>query len=131
MTGDAVPPERLRPTQLYVNAEKLAAVLDRVGPSHEFGPLPVYAFDGQRYLTDGHTRALAAYLTGAETVTVEYDEDLPAKYDVALYRECIAWCDEAGVERVSDLVGRVLAPEAFERAWLERCTRAAERLDGD
>jgi hypothetical protein len=90
----------------------------------------VSAFDGDLRLTDGHTRALAAHLTGAEAVAVEYDEDLPDQYDVALYRECIRWCDEAAVERVPDLVGRVLDPETFERERVEGCRRAGDRPEG-
>ncbi|PSQ31091.1 histone acetyltransferase [Halobacteriales archaeon QS_9_67_15] len=129
---ETVSPAALRPSQLYVSAEKLSAVLDRTdGPDHEFGPLSVYEFDGERYLTDGHTRAFAAYLTDADEVVVEYDAELPENYDVARYRECIRWCEEEGVERVPDFVGRVLAPEEFEREWLDRCSRAAERLDRD
>lgn len=42
---------------------------------HEFGPLPVYESDGVRRLTDGHTRAFAASLTGAEAVSIEYDDE--------------------------------------------------------
>ncbi|WP_415382533.1 histone acetyltransferase [Halosimplex sp. TS25] len=126
---ETIPPSDLRPTQLYVNAAKLGTVLKRLdGPDHQFGPLPIYEFDGERYLTDGHTRAFAAYLTGTETVSVEYDENLAEEHDLALYRECIRWCEDAGVERVSDFTGRVLAPDEYERKWLDRCSRAAERL---
>ena len=129
---ETVPPSALRPSQRYVSAEKLSAVLDRVdGPDHQFGPLPVYDFDSGRYLTDGHTRAFTAYLTGADEVVVEYDEGLAEDYDVALYRECIDWCAEAGVEHVPDFAGRVLGPDEFERKWLDKCSQAAERLDGD
>lgn len=129
-----VPPGDLRPSQLYISAEKLAAVLDRIdgdGAPHQFGPLPVYEFDGVRRLTDGHTRALAARLTGAESVRIEYDDDLAEEYDIELYRECIEWCETEGVERIDDLIGRVVGPEAFEREWLDRCDSAAERLDGE
>lgn len=135
--SDAVSLSRLRPTQLYLNAEKLAAVLERVGPDGlEYDPLPVYAFESDGslesddlYLTDGHTRAFVAYLTGADELRVTYDEDLPEKHDVAVYRECIEWCEDADVRHVSDLSGRVLGPDAYERTWIERCRRAAERLD--
>ncbi|MFB6152531.1 MAG: histone acetyltransferase [Haloarculaceae archaeon] len=131
MIPDALPVTDLRSSQLYLNAEKLSSVLGRFGPETEFGPLPVYEFDGDLYLTDGHTRAFVAYLTGADRVTVSYDEGLTEEYDTALYRECLQWCDEAGVERVPDFEGRVLSPETYEREWIDRCSRAAERLDGN
>jgi hypothetical protein len=131
--GDSVPdafaPGELRPSQLYLNAEKLAAVLDHVGEGFDPGVLPVYRFDGDLYLVDGHTRAFVAYLVGLDEVAVEYDADLPEEHDLALYRECLDWCAEAGVERVPDLAGRVLGPTAYEREWIERCHRAGRRLD--
>ena len=126
-----VPISAVRPSQLYLNAEKLAAVLERVGPDGlQYDPLPVYEFDGDLTLTDGHTRAFAAYLAGAEELTLAYDEDMPETPDMALYRVCIEWCTEAGVERVPDLAGRVLGPEAYDNEWIDRCHRAADRLDG-
>lgn len=127
---DMLAPAKLRPSQLYLNAEKLAAVLDRVGDGRfNPGSLPVYRFDGDLHLVDGHTRAFVAYLVGCETVAVEYDAALPKKHDVALYRECLDWCADAGVERVSDFTGRVLGPTVYEREWVERCHRAGRRLD--
>ncbi|PSQ05646.1 hypothetical protein BRC92_02025 [Halobacteriales archaeon QS_4_69_31] len=62
-------------------------------------------------------------------MAVEYDADLAAEHDLALYRECVEWCDKAGVDRVPDLAGRVLAPDTYEREWIDRCHRAAERPD--
>ena len=132
--GPRVSPGALRPSQLYVSAEKLAAVLERVesaGGGHEFGPLPVYDFDGVRRLTDGHTRALAAHLTGAESVQIEYDDDLAEEYNIELYCECIESCVTEGIERIPDLVGRVLGPDEFEREWIDRCDSAAERLGAE
>jgi len=131
VVSERVPIEALRPSQLYLHAGKLAAVLERVeGETLEYDPLPVFAFDGERSLTDGHTRAFVAHLTGADELRVVPDPDLPENHDVALYRECIAWCEAAGVESVADLSGRVLGPDEYERRWIERCHRAAERLDG-
>jgi hypothetical protein len=120
----------VQPSQLYLDAEKLASVLSWFDfDDPKYGPLPVYDFDGETCLTDGHTRAFAAHLAGENQLSVEYDEDLPEKYDVALYRECIEWCEEEGVTEVSDLAGRVVSTETFVEEWVERCQRAGERLE--
>lgn len=37
------------------------------------------------------------------------------------YQECVGWCEEAGVESVGDLAGRVLDSESYEERWIERC----------
>lgn len=128
---ETVPLSAVRPSQLYLNAEKLAAVLERVEEDTlEYDPLPVHEFDGERCLTDGHTRAFVAHLTGAAELRVVEDRALPETHDIDLYRECLRWCEEEGVVRVPDLTGRVLGPEEYERQWVDRCHRAAERLDG-
>jgi hypothetical protein len=133
MTGESTADSRridvedLHPTQLYLSAAKLAAVLDDFetdGP--DYGPLPAFEHDGEWYLSDGHTRAFAAYLGGAETIRIERDREVREVYDFDLYLTCIDWCREEGVRAVPDLAGRVLDHETFEEAWIGRCQRAAE-----
>jgi hypothetical protein len=122
-----IPVEDLHPTQLYLSAAKLASVLeefDDQGPN--YGPLPAFEHEGEWYLSDGHTRAFAAYLGGAESVRIERDREVREVYDFDLYLTCIDWCRGAGVRTVSDLAGRVLDHETFEEQWIERCQRAAE-----
>jgi len=119
--------EDLRPSQLYLSAAKLASVLDEFddeGP--DYGPLPAFEHEGEWYLSDGHTRAFAAYLVGADRVRIERDHEVREVYDFDLYLTCIDWCREADVRTVSDLAGRVLDHETFEEQWIERCRRAAE-----
>lgn len=118
-----IAPEELRPTQLYLSAAKLASVLEAFDAD---GPLPAFEHDGEWYLSDGHTRAFAAYLGGAESLRIERDREVREVYDFDLYLTCIDWCHEAEVRTVPDLTGRVLDHETFEEKWIERCHRAAE-----
>jgi len=121
--------EAVQPSQLYLNGRKFALATQWFGfDDPEYDPLPVVRLDGEWTLTDGHTRAFLAVLAGAERLDVRADtEDLP----MALYAECVAWCRDEGVTDVRDLSGRVVSAETFERVWVERCRRAAERLGND
>jgi len=120
-----VPIDAVQPSQPYVNGDKLASVagwFDFDDP--EYGALPVRKTGGEWVPTDGHTRAFCVALAGVDELWCYEDPDnLPTD----LYIECVGWCKDAGVERIDDLVGRVVAPETFERRWVERCQRAAER----
>ncbi|MFW6376703.1 MAG: histone acetyltransferase, partial [archaeon] len=105
--------EEVRPTQLYLSAAKLASVLEEFEEHDPYGPLPAFEHDGEWYLSDGHTRAFAAYLGGAESIRIERDREVREVYDFDLYLTCIDWCHEADVRTVPDLTGRVLDHETF------------------
>lgn len=119
--------EAVRPTQLYLSSTKLAAVLERFDFDEPgYGTLPAFEHDGEWYLSDGHHRAFVAWLAGVETVRVERDERLREEYDLDVYLACISWCEEAGIETVADLRGRIVGPEAYEKRWIERCEQRSD-----
>lgn len=125
-----LPIDAVRPTQLYLSSEKLAGVLDWFefdAPSYD--PLPAFRYDGDWYLADGHTRAFAAALAGAETVRIERDRDVREAHDFEVYLACIEWCADAGVETIHDLHGRVVDPATYETQWIDRCQRISDRSD--
>ena len=126
-----LPIEDVRPTQLYLSAEKLRRVLewfDFADPNH--GTLPAFEHDRGWHLSDGHTRAFAAYLAGTETLRIVRDREVREADDFGLYLECVDWCRDADVESVADLRGRVLEPDTYEVRWLERCRHARSRREG-
>jgi hypothetical protein len=123
----SLPIDEVRPTQLYLSAEKLSAVLGSADGSLDPGVLPAFEYDGEWHFSDGHTRAFAASLGGVEELRIERDREVREAYDFDLYRECIEWCRRAGVQSVADFSGRVLPHEEFEEAWIERCRRRRER----
>ncbi|WEL22337.1 ParB-like nuclease domain-containing protein [Halorhabdus sp. BNX81] len=132
MDVTTVPLTAVRPSQCYLNAEKVAAVAERVdGEVFDPGPLPVYNFDGEHYLTDGHTRAFVAHLTGRERLGVTYDVNLAADASLPVYRECIEWCNRDGIETITDLAGRVVGPETYQAEWIEPCQAIAARIEAE
>lgn len=121
------PIEDIRPTQLYLSSEKLADVLawfDVDEPN--YGTLPAFEHEGEWYLSDGHTRAFVASLSGAQTLRLERDEELREIYDFDAYLRAISWCAEEGIETVRDLHGRVVEPDSYQELWIDRCQRAKQ-----
>lgn len=125
-----LPFDDVHPTQLFLSSEKLAGVFEWFDfDSPNYDPLPAFVYDGNWYLSDGHTRAFAAALAGAETVRIERDHDVREKYDFEMYRTCIEWCANAGVETIHDLNGRVVEPATYETRWIDRCQSIEDQSD--
>jgi hypothetical protein len=114
--------QEIQPSQLYINRAKLALVRAATGPLE---PLPVKRLAGRVVLTDGHTRALAAWLAGRPRLEICWDGD---ELDWEAYEICVAWCDDAGIRTVADLASRVVTPEDYEVVWLRRCARMQHAL---
>ena len=60
----------LQPSQLYISGEKLEQMrVDFAGPEQRSaGPIPILQLGDNVILTDGHTRAYTAFLSGASEV---------------------------------------------------------------
>jgi hypothetical protein len=114
--------DEIQPSQLYISEVKLARVQQEPGLLEA---LPVKRLAGRVVLTDGHTRALAAWLAGRSRIDVYWDRD---ELDWQAYEICVAWCDEAGIRTVADLAGRVVSPGEYEVLWLQRCARMQRAL---
>ncbi len=110
----------LQPSQLWVSSEKLAAVMagrERLLPA-DVAPLPVKQLADCLMLTDGHTRAVAAALSGISELTVYWKTD---DLDWEAYEECVRWCRDEGIRSVSDLRTRIVPPDEYQRLWYDRC----------
>lgn len=131
-----LPIERAQPSQLLVSAGKLGVVLDSFDPDAPVAsvdPLPCFlpgdvpfAVEGDVLLADGHTRALATVLAGADELRVDRVPDAERR-DLSLdvYETCVGWCVDAGVTEPADLVGQVVSAETYEFEWVERCQAIA------
>ena len=119
--------EDIQPSQLFINVEKLNQVMKDFEPLslETLPPIPVKELGKHVIFTDGHTRALAAHLRGLEKVRVFWDED---ELDWEAYEMCVEWCQEARILTIADLKDRVVAPEAYDVLWLERCEEMQHEL---
>lgn len=110
----------IKPSQLYINSEKLSKVLKWFNPKdyNSYEPIPIKELDGELIFTDGHTRAYAAYLKGVKTIKVYFDED---ELDWNLYRTCVKWCSLENIKSIKDLKNRIITPKEYELLWIKRC----------
>lgn len=140
--AETVPLGACQPSQTLVSAAKLRSVLGWLDADDpDYDPLAVLPADAVRdarppdvdwpggvdadyVLVDGHTRALAAHLAGADRLRVAVDD--PADAPLSLYARCVGWCREAGLSTPADFVGRIVSADTHEREWIGRCHRAPE-----
>jgi len=110
----------LQPSQLYISSGKLALAREWFDPSDcsQMDPIPVKEFLGKKMMTDGHTRAVLAYLSGFYEVPCYMDPD---DLDMKAYEKCIDWCNEEGIFGIADLAKRIVSFKDYEVLWRKRC----------
>ncbi|HBM80905.1 MAG TPA: hypothetical protein DD426_08715 [Clostridiaceae bacterium] len=115
-----MPIKALQPTQLYISQGKLRLVREWFDPSDpaRFDPIPVKKLNGRTIMTDGHTRAIAAYLAGWDSVPVYWDTD---ELDMEAYALDVKWCDEEKIHSPAELAERIVPHKDYEELWYRRC----------
>jgi len=108
--------DEISPSQLYLSVEKLKGLQDFKMTEEE--ALPVKKFGSKIALTDGHHRAYLAYQSGARKLPVYWDED---DLDWSIYEICLGWCQDEGVQRISDFSERILTGVDYQKLWHDRC----------
>lgn len=117
------------PSQLYIDAKKLRELLEWFdADTPEYDPIPLLTIDDEMVLSDGHTRAFLAYLSGANTIEVIEDPDRD-ELNLDLYRECVGWCRNEDVTTIPDLTGRMVSHETFMEQWVARCHASPHYTD--
>ena len=116
----------IQPTQLYINARKLAMLEEKYPPGTEenMDPVPVISIHGKLVYTDGHTRAFLIWKRGFEWIDVVWDDD---ELDEMTYETCLRWCKAEGISTIADLNNRIIDDEAYQEKWIARC----QAIDSD
>jgi len=117
--------DRIQPTQLYINSEKLNTVMRRISPYESIEPIPVKRLGDQIVFVDGHTRAFAAFMQGFPEVPVCWED---ADLDWEAYKICVEWCKDEGICTIAALKNRAISDEEYKVLWLNRCAEMQKRL---
>jgi len=122
--------DEIQPSQLFINSEKLSQVMRDFAPitPDRLPPIPIRELRGKTVFTDGHTRALAALLSGLSQVNVYWDED---DMDWEAYEICVDWCEEEGIRKIADLKDRIVPPADYQELWLDRCAEMHTQLEAE
>jgi hypothetical protein len=110
----------IQPSQLYISEKKLAKIKKTFDPANKtsLGIIPVKKLGEDIIFTDGHTRAVAAYLAGYQEIIVEWeDEDLSWE----MYEICVQWCKDEKIFSVKDLAERIIPHKDYKSLWYKRC----------
>jgi len=121
---------KIQPSQLFISSEKLSQVMEDFSPItlDSIPPIPVKDLRGKTVLTDGHTRALAAFMHGLSEIRVFRDED---DLDWEAYQVCVDWCENEGIHTIADLRDRIVPRADYERLWLNRCAEMHRQLEAE
>ncbi|MFX1533257.1 MAG: hypothetical protein ACFFDI_03410 [Promethearchaeota archaeon] len=123
----------IQPSQLFISATKLARVLTDYEPItvETLPPVPIQRLGSYIIYTDGHTRALAAYLRGFKELRVYWDGEWDSEKELGseAYEICLNWCLEANIRSIADLKNRIVDDEEYQVVWLQRCRRMQEKLE--
>ncbi len=112
--------DSIQPSQLYISKRKLAKINRTFDPANttSLGVIPVKKLGEDIIFTDGHTRAVAAYLAGYQEIIVEWeDEDLSWE----MYEICVQWCKDDKIFSVKDLAKRIISHKDYKLLWYKRC----------
>lgn len=117
----------IQPSQLYVSKEKFFEVLNihKEPDINLLKPIPIVKLNDEIIYTDGHTRALVAFLKGMDEVRVFWDED---ELDWEAYTICVEWCKKENIYTISDLKNRIIPHMNYETLWLKLCREMQKKL---
>lgn len=118
----------IQPSQFYISEEKIDMIKKWFVPSDltNFEPIPIKLLNGNIIFTDGHTRALVAYLSGISKVPLVWDND---ELDWEAYQICVLACQKRGVKNIADLANRTLTKVEYIKMWNGWCDVMREVLE--
>ncbi|MHA1244881.1 MAG: hypothetical protein ACTSXA_04140 [Candidatus Heimdallarchaeota archaeon] len=110
----------IQPSQLYISRKKLAKINKYFDPKNKetLGVIPIKKLGKDIVFSDGHTRAVAAFLAGYQEIIVEWeDEDL----DWEMYEVCVQWCKDDKIFSAKELAKRIISHKDYKLLWYKKC----------
>ena len=88
-------------------------------------PVPIKKLGEKTFYTDGHTRALAVFLSGLKEISVVWEDE---ELDWELYEVCLKWCEEEGINTIGDLQNRIIDNANYRLLWIDRCKSLEKQM---
>ncbi|MHA1441712.1 MAG: hypothetical protein ACTSPK_07625 [Candidatus Heimdallarchaeota archaeon] len=110
----------IQPSQLYISRKKLVKINKYFDPKNKetLGVIPIKKLGKDIVFSDGHTRAVAAFLAGYQEIIVEWeDEDL----DWEMYEVCVQWCKDDKIFSAKELAKRIISHKDYKLLWYKKC----------
>lgn len=123
--------EKILPSQLYLNYDKLKAVRDKLYKNDEFQvsklePVPIKERNGLIFYMDGHHTAFLVYQAGLKKMKVYWE---PEEWNWELYDVCLQWCKDAGITSIKDLASRKIPNDDYQKLWIDRCQQMHQEIE--
>ncbi|MHA1989600.1 MAG: hypothetical protein ACW981_01525 [Candidatus Hodarchaeales archaeon] len=113
----------IQPSQLYLNAAKIAKIKELYYPISlgNMTPIPIKQLHNDIIFVDGHTRAYMAFRKGITQIPVywEIDTDL----DWEFYEIYVNWCKFEGIKNISHLKNRIVKNSEYKVLWIKKCRK--------
>lgn len=118
---------KIQPSQLYLNAAKLAKVKELYKPIllDSLPPIPIKELDNEIIFTDGHHRAYIAVSLGFENLPVYWETE---NLSWNLYRVCVGWCKEENITTILDLKKKIVKNTEFKKLWIKKCADLRKKM---
>jgi hypothetical protein len=118
---------RIQPSQLYINSEKLSQVMKMFDSDRpeSMEPIPIKELGNKIVFVDGHTRAFAAFLHNFSEIPVCWEDE---ELDRDEYKICVEWCKKENINTIADLKNRVVSQKDYEILWYKRCEKMQQDL---
>lgn len=111
----------IRPSQLYLNAAKIAKIRDLYEPItiEKIPPIPIKKLNNELIFVDGHTRAYIAFKKGIFNIPVYHYPDNDLNWN--FYQIYVDWCKAERIMTIQDLENRIVKNTEYRRLWINRC----------
>jgi hypothetical protein len=113
----------IQPSQLYLNAAKIAKIKEFYRPIliETIPPIPIKKLRDDIIFVDGHTRAYVAFQKGITKLPVYWEVDADLDWDI--YEICVDWCKFERILNIGHLKDKIVKNSEYKVEWLERCRK--------
>lgn len=123
--------KELIPNNFYINESKLNKVREAYSMNNQdsLPPILVGIIDKEYALIDGHSRTMAAFENGLETIIADIHPIVEIEGPIDLYIVIHNKAKEMELDSIERLKSRIITNEEHKKLWVEYCEKLMSQLD--